>query len=552
MSRSLMSLVWLAGPLSGLIMQPLVGALSDRCTSRFGRRRPFMLGGSLVVVFSLLLIGWAKEIASILTFGYYEPATLSIVVAVFAFYMVDFAINTVQASIRALIVDVLPAEKQERGNAWAGGMIGVGSVCGYFLGMIDLVSTFHGFGNTQMKVLCAIASFALLLTVGITCFTIHERSFDAPSISVTTTVITQSSFNPWQTCVNVFQQSTSITRQLLRTMRQLPPSIQRICNVQFFAWVGWFPFLFYATTWVGELAGNGNLTSEQADKDQVGEATRTGSFAFLLYSIVSFVTACILPITIATGSNRWQRASSTSSYARKSLTNSLLDYIERWFNLNRIYTLAHLIFGGSMIATILTDAVWFATLLISICGISWAIMMWAPFALIGEIVNSDADRCHHHHKQYSWDQVPEYYPLANPQSTEQSEGGHQDAMIVGISPSNNHEEDEEDNNNSLNIIEDDDVIGPTLNGRRLSDCAGEILGIHNVYVVIPQFISTFTSSILFALFDTFTTANSHGSEGDTGETIHSPMAIGWILRLGGISVLFAAYLSTKIKPGTAT
>jgi solute carrier family 45 protein 1/2/4 len=45
-------------------MQPLVGALSDRSTLRWGRRRPFMLVGSLCVVFALFLIGWAKELAS--------------------------------------------------------------------------------------------------------------------------------------------------------------------------------------------------------------------------------------------------------------------------------------------------------------------------------------------------------------------------------------------------------------------------------------------------------------------------------------------------------
>jgi solute carrier family 45 protein 1/2/4 len=51
----------------GLIMQPLVGAFSDRCTSRFGRRRPFMIGGTVVVILGLLLIGWTKEIANTLT-----------------------------------------------------------------------------------------------------------------------------------------------------------------------------------------------------------------------------------------------------------------------------------------------------------------------------------------------------------------------------------------------------------------------------------------------------------------------------------------------------
>lgn len=63
LSKSDMAMVFLAGPLSGLIMQPLIGVLADGCTSRWGRRRPYMLGGSLVCVAAMLLLGWTKEVA---------------------------------------------------------------------------------------------------------------------------------------------------------------------------------------------------------------------------------------------------------------------------------------------------------------------------------------------------------------------------------------------------------------------------------------------------------------------------------------------------------
>lgn len=42
-------------------MQPIAGAFSDKCTSRFGRRRPFLVVGSLMVVASLMVIGWTRE-----------------------------------------------------------------------------------------------------------------------------------------------------------------------------------------------------------------------------------------------------------------------------------------------------------------------------------------------------------------------------------------------------------------------------------------------------------------------------------------------------------
>jgi solute carrier family 45, member 1/2/4 len=62
LTKSRISLVWIAGPLSGLIMQPIVGVIADKSTSRFGRRRPFMVGGAIVVSACLLVLGYTKEI----------------------------------------------------------------------------------------------------------------------------------------------------------------------------------------------------------------------------------------------------------------------------------------------------------------------------------------------------------------------------------------------------------------------------------------------------------------------------------------------------------
>ena len=62
LTKSKTSLVWIAGPLSGLIMQPVVGILADNSKSKWGRRRPFMIGGSLAVGLCLLVLGWTKEI----------------------------------------------------------------------------------------------------------------------------------------------------------------------------------------------------------------------------------------------------------------------------------------------------------------------------------------------------------------------------------------------------------------------------------------------------------------------------------------------------------
>jgi solute carrier family 45 protein 1/2/4 len=129
LSKSWMSLVFMAGPLSGLFVQPLIGVFADRSRSRLGRRRPFMLAGCAICVGAMMLLGWTREISSF--FG--QGAGLAIALAVWAIYLIDFSINAVMSTDRALVVDTLPPSQQEEGSAWAGRMFGFGSVAGFFV-----------------------------------------------------------------------------------------------------------------------------------------------------------------------------------------------------------------------------------------------------------------------------------------------------------------------------------------------------------------------------------------------------------------------------------
>ena len=67
LAKSQTSLVWIAPPLSGLIVQPIVGVLSDSSKLSWGRRRPFMLLFSLLVALFLVMLAWAEEIIGVLS-----------------------------------------------------------------------------------------------------------------------------------------------------------------------------------------------------------------------------------------------------------------------------------------------------------------------------------------------------------------------------------------------------------------------------------------------------------------------------------------------------
>lgn len=101
------SLVWLCGPLSGLVVQPFVGHMSDRCASSLGRRRPFIIGGALSIAFAVLLIGYSADIGRILgDRGGGETRYGAIAVYLLGFWLLDVGNNTTQGPCRALLADL--------------------------------------------------------------------------------------------------------------------------------------------------------------------------------------------------------------------------------------------------------------------------------------------------------------------------------------------------------------------------------------------------------------------------------------------------------------
>lgn len=93
LTKSNTSLVWIAGPLSGLIVQPIVGVIADESTSRWGRRRPLMVIGTAIVAVCLLVLGFTREIVGLVVDDDDRARRPTIVLAVLAIYAVDFAIN---------------------------------------------------------------------------------------------------------------------------------------------------------------------------------------------------------------------------------------------------------------------------------------------------------------------------------------------------------------------------------------------------------------------------------------------------------------------------
>ncbi|KAI8015014.1 Sucrose transport protein SUC4 [Camellia lanceoleosa] len=101
------SVIWLCGPISGFFVQPLVGHMSDRCTSKFGRRRPFIVAGAASIIVAVVIIGYAADIGWL--FGDRnrgEVKVAAICAFVVGFWLLDVANNVTQGPCRALLADL--------------------------------------------------------------------------------------------------------------------------------------------------------------------------------------------------------------------------------------------------------------------------------------------------------------------------------------------------------------------------------------------------------------------------------------------------------------
>lgn len=99
MSKSLLALVWIAGPLGGVLVQPYVGIRSDNCRISWGKRRPFMIAGAMATAISFIALAWSKGIVHgfLGLFGADPEArgvqVVTIMWATAFVYILDFAIN---------------------------------------------------------------------------------------------------------------------------------------------------------------------------------------------------------------------------------------------------------------------------------------------------------------------------------------------------------------------------------------------------------------------------------------------------------------------------
>ncbi|WP_296309424.1 MFS transporter [Erythrobacter sp.] len=260
-----LALLWLAGPVAGLVVQPLVGRWSDFTWTRWGRRRPWIMGSGMIAVGALVGIAYAPSLAW----------------AIAMVWLLELAMNALNAPYRALVGDTLPLHQQGRGFAMQTVFIGLGA----FLGaMTPKLLSLAGVANIStlaatpesIRIAFLLAAACLAVSVGGTVLSIREHGReDYARFGI---AIAQ---RP--------RDRAPLAARALSTLVMLAP-FRRIAAMQFFAWAALYLFWVYATPIVAMgTFGAANVQDPQygAGADWVGVMFATyngvaGLFAFLL------------------------------------------------------------------------------------------------------------------------------------------------------------------------------------------------------------------------------------------------------------------------------
>ena len=333
-------LIWLAGPFTGMVVQPIIGALSDKTASPFGRRRPYLLGGALLSAVAL----WALPNSELITnyIGAFLhlrlPEISALLFAAIMIWILDACVNIAQGPYRALVPDVVPPEQHSIANSYISLAIGLGSV--FAAGTAPFLKWAF---NYQMSINAQFIMAALAFSLGMiwTCMTIKERRIQVEK--------------------DVNKEKFSFIKSL-KEFFALSPEVGKICWMQFFTWIGTMCLMINFTQYcvhtlfaVPDLSDVSEIVKASYDS-AVLLATNFSSTCFAIFNLVCFVVA--IPIGIL-----------SVKYGNKKI---------------------HILSMLSMAAAYLGMAFCFnlkiVALLMAISGIGWASICALPFAMLSQYI----------------------------------------------------------------------------------------------------------------------------------------------------------------------
>lgn len=360
----LFGLIWCAGPITGLLIQPLIGAWSDRCWTRLGRRRPFVLAGALLGAMAIFAFPFAPTllIAALLT------------------WVIDACLNTAQGPYRALVPDNAPPQQHAVANSFINFAFGAGSVIA--LGVAPLLKAFNIAMSVEQQYI--FASLALVLTITYASLSIRETrpaSLNKPAHS---------------------GQPSGGILDALRRFASGNREIHKLCGIQFITWVGLMCMYIYLTPFVVHHVYGLPDTSTSQYK-QLGRLMETADAPLLQQVNQVSPQLAMQPLERLQNAPKvvrlghYQQLKALESEAVNTAQLALvaynlvallltipMGYLCARFGKKRLYSLSLLAYSGATAFAFWIHAPWQVIAMMAVAGIGGATILSLPYAMLCE------------------------------------------------------------------------------------------------------------------------------------------------------------------------
>jgi len=266
-----LSYFWLAAPLAGLIVQPIVGLSSDKTWTRLGRRIPFILGGAIVSAIAMFFMPNSEFFTYILPPMFFGA---------FMLLLMDSSFNVTMQPFRALVGDMVSEKQRNTGYSVQSFLINMGAIVG---SLLPFVLTWLGVANVPSpgeKVAPSViwafyfGGGALLLTVLWTTF----RTKEYPP-------------KEYELYNDITVEEKSHT-SFLSTLKEIPVTMWRLAIVQFFSWFALFLMWVYTTSGVAQNVWH-TLPGDSKSLD-FNDAGNWVGIIFACYSVVAALFSLVM------------------------------------------------------------------------------------------------------------------------------------------------------------------------------------------------------------------------------------------------------------------
>jgi maltose/moltooligosaccharide transporter len=268
-----LSWFWLVAPLTGMIVQPIIGYYSDKTWGRFGRRKPYIMVGTILCCIALLLLPNSAN---------FFQAKSALLIGAGMLMVMDASINIAMEPFRALVADNLSEKQSTLGFSIQTFLIGIGAVLGSWLPYI----MFNYFGVSSSAPQGMVAdnvtySFYVGAAVFLFCILI--------------TVLFSKEYAPaeYELYHGKVEHEKAKFSDILIDFKKMPRTMRQLGLVQFFSWFALFSMWVFTTPAIAHHVYG--LSIDDTSSDQFRDAQNWTGIIFGVYNGVSAIYALMLP-----------------------------------------------------------------------------------------------------------------------------------------------------------------------------------------------------------------------------------------------------------------